>query len=59
MNVEENTKMFQYAIEKANEKLLADEEFQLEGEVIEIDFGNEFNTSHSICGLLEVSIVCC
>lgn len=47
--------MFQYAIDMANEKLLADENFRLEGEAIAIDFGNELNISHCLCGLLEVS----
>lgn len=46
--------MFQYAIEMANEKLLAEEKFRLEGEAIEIDFGNELNISRSLCALLEV-----
>lgn len=54
MNVDENQQMFQYAIEKANEKLLAEENFRLEGEAVAIDFGNELNVSQSLCGLLEV-----
>lgn len=55
MNVDENKQIFQYAIEKANEKLLAKEDFRLEAEIAEIEFGNEFNISRSICGILEVS----
>lgn len=55
MNVDENKQILQYAIEKANEKLLAEEDFRLEAEVTEIEFGNEFNISRSICGILEVS----
>lgn len=54
MNVDENKQIFQYAIEMANEKLLADEQFRLEAEVAEIDLGNELNISRSICGILEV-----
>lgn len=54
VNVDENKQIFQYAIEKANEKLLAEEEFRLEGEVAEIDFGNELNISRSLCGMFEV-----
>lgn len=46
--------MFQYAIEMANGKILADEKFRLEGEAVAIDFGNELNVSQCLCGLLEV-----
>lgn len=56
VNVDENQQMFQYAIEMANEKLLAGEKFRLNGEAVTIDFGNELNTSQSLCGLFEV---CC
>lgn len=56
MNVDENKQILQYAIEKANENLLAEEDFRLEAEVAEIEFGNEFNISRSICGILEVSL---
>lgn len=52
--MDENQQMFQYAIEMANEKLLAEESFRLEGEAVAIDFGNELNISQSLCGLLEV-----
>lgn len=58
VNVDENQQMFQYAIEMANEKLLAEENFRLEGEAIAIDLGNELNVSQSLCGLLEVCIIC-
>lgn len=54
VSVDENQQMFQYAIEMANEKLLAAENFRLEGEAIAIDFGNELNISQSLCGLFEV-----
>lgn len=54
MNVDENTQMFEYAIEMANEKLLAEEKFRLSGEAVTIDFGNELNISQSLCGLFEV-----
>lgn len=50
--------MFQYAIEQANEKLLKEEEFKLEGEVAEIVYGNEFTISQGLCGLLEVVRFC-
>lgn len=53
-NVDENKQIFQYAIERVNEKLLAEEQFRLEGEVAEIEYGNELNISRSLCGLLEV-----
>lgn len=46
--------MFQFAIEKANENLLNEEKFRLEGEVVDISYGNEITVSHSLCGLLEV-----
>lgn len=55
VNVDENTQMFEYAIEMANEKLLAAEKFRLSGEAVAIEFGNELNISHSLCGLFEVS----
>lgn len=54
MNVNENKQFFQFAIEQANEKLLKDEEFQLEGQVADITFGNEVSVSRALCGLLEV-----
>lgn len=54
MNVDENQQIFQYAIEMANEKLLANEGFHLNGESVVIDFGNELNISQSLCGLFEV-----
>lgn len=54
VNVDENQQMFQYAIEMANEKLLADQDFRLNGEAVAIDFGNELNISQSLCGLFEV-----
>lgn len=50
----ENKQIFQYAIEQANEKLLNEEEFQLEGQVAEIEYGNEVTVSRGLCGLLEV-----
>lgn len=53
-NVNENKQIFQYAIERVNEQLLAEEEFRLEGELAEIAFGDEYNISRSLCGLLEV-----
>lgn len=54
VNVNENKQIFQFAIEQANEKLLTEEEFRLEGEVIEIGYGNEITISRGLCGLLEV-----
>lgn len=54
VNVDGNQQMFEYAIEMANEKLLAEEKFRLSGEVVTIDYGNELNISLSLCGLFEV-----
>lgn len=54
MDVDENQQMFQYAIERTNEKLLVGETFRLEGEAVAIDFGNEMNISRCLCELLEV-----
>lgn len=54
VNVNENKQIFQYAIEKANEQLLSGEEFQLEGQVADIVYGNEISVSRGLCGLLEV-----
>lgn len=50
-----NKQTFQYAIEKANENLLSEEKFKLEGHVADIVYGNEVTTSRGLCGLLEVS----
>lgn len=54
VNIDENKQIFEYAIEQANEKLLKEEGFQLEGEVAEIVYGNEVTISRGLCGLLEV-----
>lgn len=54
VNVNENKQMFQFAIEQVNEKFLNEEEFRLEGEVVDISYGNEITISHSLCSLLEV-----
>lgn len=54
MNVDQNKQMLQYAIEQVNEKLLAEEEFRLEGAVSDIMPGDEYNISRALCGLLEV-----
>lgn len=55
VNMDENKLMLQYAIEQVNEKLLAEEEFRLEGAVSDIMPGDEYNISRALCGLLEVS----
>lgn len=55
VNVDQNKQMFQFAIEKANENLLNEEKFRLEGDVVDISYGDEFSVSRSLCGLLEVS----
>lgn len=55
VNVDENKRMFQYAIEQVNEQLLAEEEFRLEGAVSDIMPGDDYNVSRALCGLLEVS----
>lgn len=55
-NVDQNKRIFQYAIEKANENLLSKEEFILEGEVATIVRGNDFSTSRELCALLEVKL---
>lgn len=54
VNVNENKQIFQFAIEHANEKLLKEEEFRLEGEDVEISYGNEVTISRGLCGLVEV-----
>lgn len=54
INVNENKQIFQYAIEKVNENLLSGEEFQLEGQVADIVYGNEITVSRGLCSLLEV-----
>lgn len=54
VNVDENKQIFEYAIEQANEKLLNEEAFRLEGEVAEIAYGNEITISRGLCGMLEV-----
>lgn len=54
VNVNENKQIFQYAIEKVNENLLSGEEFQLEGQVADVVYGNEITVSRALCSLLEV-----
>lgn len=56
-NQEINRKMFDFAIEIANKKILDEEEFQLKGLVKEITFGNDFDASRNTCKLLKVN--CC
>lgn len=53
-NFELNKKMFDFAIETANKKMLENEEFQLKGVVKEIAFGNDFDASKNACKLLKV-----
>lgn len=55
-NVDENKRIFQYAIAKANENLLSEEEFILAGEVADIVRGNDFSTSRQLCAILEVKL---
>lgn len=54
VNVNENKQILQYAIDKANENLLSGEEFQLEGQVADVVYGNEITVSRGLCSLLEV-----
>lgn len=55
-NVDENKRIFQYAIERVNENLLAEDNFKLEGQVAEIVYGNEITISRGLCGLLEQGV---
>lgn len=57
VNVNENKQIFQYAIEKVNENLLSGEEFQLEGQVADVVYGNEITVSRGLCSLLEVCLL--
>lgn len=53
-NNEENKKMFDYAIETANNDILAEDDFKLKGLVKEVPFGNEFQVAQNACQLLKV-----
>lgn len=54
VNAEEDKRMFAYAIERVNENLLNADEFRLEAELGEIEYGNEVTVSRGVCELLEV-----
>lgn len=52
-----NSAILKYAIETANTKILFDSGIQLQSQIEEIEYGNEFDASTTVCDLLNVS--CC
>lgn len=55
-NVKLNTKILDYAVESANQKILMDSGFELRHQVETVEYGNEFEAAQTVCNLLKVCI---
>lgn len=56
-NFKLNSAILKYAIETANTKILIDSGIQLQYQIEEINYGNEFEASQTVCELLNVRIL--
>lgn len=54
-NIAQSKRVIEYAIDWSNREILKDEEFTLSPEIAEVEMGNEFRASQSICAMLRVS----